>query len=107
MRVTLVLFASLVLVAGCATAPVTGRQQLVLVSDEALAEHGRAAYQEILAEQGQSPDPALNAAAQRVGQRIVTRANVPRADWRFAVIDDPTPNAFTTRRICRRSCGHV
>ncbi len=31
---------------------------------------------------------------ERVGQRIVAAAEVPNWDWRFAVIDDPEPNAF-------------
>jgi predicted Zn-dependent protease len=80
--------------AACSAAPVTGRQQLVLVSDEALAEQGRAAYRQILSEHGRSSNPALNRAVRRVGQRIVAAADVPNWDWRFAVIDDATPNAF-------------
>lgn len=94
MRVSLVLSLLVVLLAGCSTAPVTGRQQLVLVSEAEMAEQGRLAYQQILSEQGRSTDPRLNDAIRRVGQRIVANTDLPAWDWRFTVIDDETPNAF-------------
>ena len=94
MRHTSVLLMAFALLAACSTAPVTGRQQLILVSDDDLAAQGRVAYQQILSEKGTAPNSQLNAAVQRVGPRIVAAADVPDWDWRFAVIDDPTPNAF-------------
>jgi predicted Zn-dependent protease len=94
MRHTSVLPMAFVLLAACSTAPVTGRQQLILVSDDDLAAQGRVAYQQILSEKGTAPNSQLNAAVQRVGERIVAAADVPDWDWQFSVIDDPTPNAF-------------
>jgi len=94
MRHTPALLLLLVLLAGCSTAPVTGRQQLILVSEQEIAEQGRVAYQQILTEKGTSTNSQLNASVQRVGERIVAAADVPAWNWRFAVIDDPTPNAF-------------
>ncbi|MGH6930475.1 MAG: M48 family metallopeptidase [Dongiaceae bacterium] len=94
MRQTPVLLMLFMLLVGCSTAPVTGRQQLILVSDDQLAEQGRLAYQQILTEKGTSTDANLNATVQRVGERIVAAADVPAWNWRFAVINDSTPNAF-------------
>ena len=84
----------ILLLVGCSTAPVTGRQQLILVSEDQMAEQGRLAYQQILTEKGASADSRLNASVQRVGARIVAAADVPAWNWRFTVIDDPSPNAF-------------
>src|SRR3546814_12787871 len=57
------------LIAGCTTAPVTGRQQLVLLSQPQATEMGREAYQENLATKGVSSDPQHNEMVRRVGQR--------------------------------------
>ncbi len=94
MRHAPILLMLVTLLAGCSTAPVTGRQQLILVSEEQIAEQGRVAYQQILTEKGASSDSRLNTTVQRVGERIVASADVPAWNWRFAVIDDSTPNAF-------------
>jgi len=82
------------LLAGCATAPVTGRQQLLLLSEEDAAELGYQAYQDILRTKGVSSDPQLTEVVQRVGQRIARVSEEPDLDWQFNVINDPTPNAF-------------
>src|SRR3546814_17928051 len=74
------------LIAGCTTAPVTGRQQLVLLSQPQATEMGRAAYQEILATKGVSSDPQLNEMVRRVGQRIVRASGPNGLDWQFNVI---------------------
>lgn len=96
-RAPFLLTVSLVLagmLAGCSTAPVTGRQQLVLVPEEQAAELGQQAYQEILSTKGVSSDPQLNDVVQRVGQRLAQVSQEPDLDWQFNVIKDDTPNAF-------------
>jgi predicted Zn-dependent protease len=83
-----------VALAGCETAPVTGRQQMILLSDSQATEMGLAAYQKILQESKLSPDKALAERVRRVGQRIAAVSGRPDLPWEFNVIQDDTPNAF-------------
>jgi metalloendopeptidase OMA1, mitochondrial len=78
----------------CAQAPQTGRQQLILVSDEQMNEAGAQAYRQVLAKEGVARNPALQQRVTAVGSRIAAVSDVPGAKWELAVIDDPTPNAF-------------
>lgn len=91
LAVTLTLAA--VILGGCSSAPVTGRQQLVLLSDSQAATMGRDAYREILAEKGIASNPEQTAMVRRVGQRIA-EANGVGQNWEFNLINDDTPNAF-------------
>lgn len=83
-----------VTVTGCETAPVTGRQQMILMSDSQATEMGLAAYQQILKESKISPDKEMNERVRRVGQRIAAVSGRPDLPWEFNVIQDDTPNAF-------------
>jgi predicted Zn-dependent protease len=85
--------AAALLVAACQSAPVTGRQQLIVVSDDEASDLGAQAFQEILAESTISNDAEMNAMVKRVGKRIAA-ASGQDYDWEFVVIDDPEPNAF-------------
>ena len=79
---------------GCETAPVTGRQQMILMSDSQATQMGLAAYQEILKESKLTTDKALTERVRRVGQRIAAASGRPDLPWEFNVIQDDTPNAF-------------
>ena len=92
-HIALALAASLAL-AACQSAPVTGRQQFIVVSDSEASQLGAQAFQEILAESTVSKDPEMNAMVQRVGQRIAAATGISGYDWEFVVIEDPEPNAF-------------
>jgi predicted Zn-dependent protease len=88
--VALALFAS-----GCQQAPITGRNQLVLVSDQQAAQLGTQAYQEVLQKQGVAHDPKLEATVKRVGERIAHVVDPKGAmHWEFNLIKDDTANAF-------------
>jgi predicted Zn-dependent protease len=81
--------------AGCATAPETGRSQLLLVDSDQEAKLGLQAFQEIKSETPISRDPKKNAQLQSVGKRIARVAKLPNARWEFVLFDDPKqPNAF-------------
>jgi predicted Zn-dependent protease len=80
---------------GCATAPETGRRQLLLVDSAQEAKLGLQAFQEIKSETPISRDPKKNAQLQSVGKRIARVAKLPNARWEFVLFDDPKqPNAF-------------
>jgi predicted Zn-dependent protease len=81
-------------VAGCQQAPVTGRQQLILLPESQDAQMGLEAYQEIKQESRISRDPELNRRVQTVGRRIAAVSPHPEWDWEFTVFDNDEPNAF-------------
>jgi predicted Zn-dependent protease len=86
--------AAVLLLTGCGHAPVTGRQQLLLVSDAQVATAGAQAFQEIVQEKGTSDDPTMNATIQRVGARVAQASDGAGLTWQFRLINDDTANAF-------------
>jgi predicted Zn-dependent protease len=94
MRCTYLLVAVALAVAGCSTAPVTGRQQLIVIPQDQVAQAGAQAAQEIVQQQGIAHDPKLEAMIQRVGPRVAAVSDAPNVKWEFHLIDDDTPNAF-------------
>src|SRR5215510_13732106 len=77
------LIASLVLMAGCATAPVTGRSQLNLVSAGDEMKLGLSAFEELKSTTPISKDAKANAMVQRVGKQVAEAAknDLPGAQW--------------------------
>ena len=82
------------LLGACATNPVTGRQELSVVSPQQEAAQGKAAAKQVEREIGLVDDPQLQAYVEQIGQRLA--AHSPRRDvtYRFFVADMPEPNAF-------------
>jgi len=79
---------------GCTKAPVTGRNQLIMIDEAQEMQLGLQSAKKILAKEKLSQDPRKNAIVRRVGQRI---ANVTGKNykWEFFVIDnDKEANAF-------------
>lgn len=80
---------------GCASAPYTGRQQLLLISEGEETALGVKAFHDVMKKEKMSTDPKVNALVKGVGTRIAAVANKPGYAWEFAVIDKPkTVNAF-------------
>jgi predicted Zn-dependent protease len=94
----------LVLLVACATNPVTGRKQLMLISEEQSISASRDAYvklMEPLEEEGRvNNDPELEKrinliTAKLIAQALKYRPETESWDWRVKIIDDPkTVNAF-------------
>ena len=78
----------------CATVPITGRSQLLLMSESAEAQMGLDAYRQVLAKARLSADPALNEGVARVGRRIAEATGRADYQWEFKVIEDKQMNAF-------------
>ena len=83
-----------VALAACAQAPVTGRQQLILLPESQDAQMGLQAYQQIKQESRISQDPELNRRVQEVGRRIAAVSPHPEWEWEFTVFENDEPNAF-------------
>ncbi|MDQ6633041.1 MAG: M48 family metallopeptidase [Verrucomicrobiota bacterium] len=84
----------LLLVASCATNPVTGRKQLNLVSADQEMQLGLTSFEKMKKEVPISHDAAANALVQKVGKRIASVAELPNAKWEFVVFDSKEANAF-------------
>lgn len=81
--------------AGCATAPYTGRKQVLMVSPEQEQALGYQVFREIRGSTRPLQDPALQARVRQVGERIARVADRPDYKWEFVVFqDDRTANAF-------------
>ena len=83
-----------ILVAGCQTAPVTKRRQLLMMSSERENAMGLTAYQEVLQDEPLTKDEQMVEMVRRVGRRIAAVAERPDFDWEFNVIESETQNAF-------------
>ena len=80
--------------AGCATNPVTGRADLVTMSEAQEIEIGRQQHPKILEEFGRYDDEALQAYVSQVGQRIAAVSHRPQLQYTFTVLDSEEVNAF-------------
>ena len=93
-----------VAIPGCTTNPVTGRSQLMLVSENQAIDASRTAYVEMLAparEEGRiNADPEMTARVHGITEKVVAQAVNYRPetadwDWEIVVIEAPdTVNAF-------------
>jgi predicted Zn-dependent protease len=93
MLLSLVLGLALLVVA-CASAPYTGRHQLLLTSEGSETNMGYQAFGQIKHQYRVSHDPVINAEVTRVGQRIAAAARRPDYRWEFVVFDGKEANAF-------------
>jgi predicted Zn-dependent protease len=84
------------LVAACATAPYTGRRQIILGSKEGEISTGAKTYEELRARNATCQDPAVNELVTRVGNRLAAAAARPDYHWSFVVLE----NAQETRAFC-------
>jgi predicted Zn-dependent protease len=95
-RLTLVLLAPLLLLAGCYEVPVTGRRAMNLVDDKEVTKMSVGMFEDLKKRYRPSRNQAHQAQLQRVGSRLakVVFWDMPDADWEFVVFDNPQINAF-------------
>ncbi len=82
------------LLASCATSPVTGEQQLALMSEEQEVALGKKSHPQILKQYGVYNNPALQAYVNRIGQQLVKHSHRTNLKYTFTVLDSPEVNAF-------------
>ncbi len=85
---------TLLLAAGCAIVPETGRKQVMLVSGQQEMQLGLSSFDQLKKDQPISKDAAANALVQKVGKRIAAVAPLPNAQWEFVVFESKEANAF-------------
>jgi predicted Zn-dependent protease len=88
------LLAGLLLLAACATNPVTGNNDFVLMSEEQEISLGRQANARILKETPVYENPELEKLVQQVGEELASHSHRPELFYRFTVLDSTAINAF-------------
>jgi predicted Zn-dependent protease len=79
----------------CATAPETGRSQLLLISPSQEAQFGYQSFQALKREKPTERGSPRWGELQKVGRRIASVAPVPHAEWEFVLFQDAdSANAF-------------
>ena len=84
----------LLLLAACATNPVTGRREVALMSERQEIAIGRDMHPKLLQAYGEYADPALQAYVQGIGDRLAAVSHRSNLIYRFTVVDSDQVNAF-------------
>ncbi|MCM2264120.1 MAG: M48 family metalloprotease [Desulfuromonadales bacterium] len=79
---------------GCAVNPVTGRSELMLLSEQEERQLGFQARQSVDEEYGVYDDAALQSYVSGVARPLAQASHRPALDWQFQVMDSPVVNAF-------------
>ena len=105
MKKLLILFASMLILSGCGTVPLTGRRQILLVSDQDVLSSSLTQYKEYMQTAPKSSSAQWSAMVTRVGKNIASaterylRQNgladeVKNFSWEFNLVKDKQVNAF-------------
>ena len=78
----------------CARNPVTGKNQLSLVSESQEIQMGQQYAQQIVQTMGVYDNQQVKDYVTKLGMAIATTSERPKLPWAFYVMDDPTVNAF-------------
>jgi predicted Zn-dependent protease len=88
--------ACLLLAAGCATNPVSGKTDLAFMSQEQEKKIGQQMHVQITQTMGVYDDARLQEYVQQLGEKLAKQSHRPELDWKFTVIDTDDVNAFAT-----------
>lgn len=79
---------------GCAVNPVTGGQDLVLISEQDEIELGKQSHRQVLQQYPVYDDPVLQDYVQEIGEKLAANSHRSNLDYRFTVLDSKEVNAF-------------
>lgn len=88
------MFLVLLTVAGCAANPVTGKRDLVMMSEQQEIQLGRQSHQQILKQYPRYDDERLQRYVNELGQRLAQSSHRSHLKFTFTVVDSPDINAF-------------
>lgn len=82
-------------VAACATNPVTGKSQVVLMSEQQEIAAGQQYYpMTTQMSEGETPHREVQELVTRVGMKMARNSERPNLPWEFNVVDSNEPNAY-------------
>ena len=82
------------IIGSCAVNPVTGKKELMLVSEEQEIAMGKQSDPAVVAEFGLYPDEKLQKFIEEKGQKMAAVSHRPELNYEFKVVDSPVVNAF-------------
>ena len=82
------------LVISCAVNPVTGKKQLMFMSENQEIEMGRQYDPQVVSTFGEYQNPALLAFVQEKGTEMAKISHRPKLEYHFRILDSPVINAF-------------
>lgn len=88
------LILSALALSGCASNPVSGQQDFVMMTEAQEIALGRASDAEVRKQYKVYDNPALQAYVDRIGQELAARSHRPSLHYHFTVLDSPEINAF-------------
>ena len=94
MRAPLLIAGLSLVLAACATNPVSGRREVALMSEQQEISIGREMAPKVLQAYGRYDDDALQAYVQGVGDKLAAVSHRPNLVYRFTVVDSTEVNAF-------------
>ena len=86
--------AGLALLAGCATNPVTGGSDFVLMSEESEIKLGRDNHKSVLKQYSVYHNEKLQKLVSDLGQKLAKQSHRSHLDFTFTLLDSPEVNAF-------------
>lgn len=90
----LLIFAAVLIVPSCAVNPVTGKKQLMLMSEAQEIEMGRQYDPQVIAAFGQYENDQLLQFIQKKGDEMGKLSHRPNLQYHFRILDTPVINAF-------------
>jgi predicted Zn-dependent protease len=92
--ILIILTAVLLVQSGCAVNPVTGKKEIMLISESMEINMGKEIDRGLRMQYGFYDDPQLNAYVAQIGQQMVPHCHRPHLEYHFAILDTPVENAF-------------
>jgi predicted Zn-dependent protease len=93
-RLLIFLILLLLVSSGCAVNPVSGQQELVLLSEQDEIAMGRTSHQQVLKQYGVYDNKELQRYVQDIGDRLAEKSHRNNLVYRFTVLDSKDVNAF-------------
>lgn len=90
----LILFTLTVILIQCAVNPVTGKKEIMLISENMEIQMGKEIDQALRVEYGLYNNPRLRAYVKQIGQDLVPYTHRPQLKYHFEILDTAVENAF-------------
>jgi len=94
MKLSLIFLSILTFCLSCAVNPVTGKRQLMLMSEDQEVQMGISYNPQVLATFGEYPDAKIQTFVQSRGNEMGKISHRPNLDYHIKVVDSPVVNAF-------------
>ena len=88
------IFLGLLAISGCATNPVSGKYDFVLMSEEQEIEMGMKHHSLIMEQYSEYDHPELQRYVENLGQKLAAASHRDNLEYHFTLLDSPEVNAF-------------